>query len=370
MILEKIHLVHYRNYLNQSFSFSKGINYIVGKNAQGKTNLLESIYYCSTTKTHRNVEDVCCIMEGQDSFKIEADIVKKNRHTDMKIIYTKSGKNLFLYHNPIKKVSDFVGFVNVIMFSPDDMNLFSSQPKIRRRFMDIELSKCSKTYLFTLNEFYRILKERNAYLKNEHLNEDYLEILNEKCAHLESILIYQRNQFLHDLQKISQPFYEKLSSDQTSFSIVYKTFVKPDTVENMKNEIMKIYRDNIDRDIFLKSTEKGIHKDDFVLMIQGKNAEEFASQGQKRTILLSLKIGIVKLIERIIHDEPILLLDDVFSELDEKRRSDLMNLLPENIQIFISTTEMIHKTYDREINTIIIENGNEKKEDTSNGRKA
>ena len=362
MILSRLHLVHYRNYLNHSFEFCKGINYIVGKNAQGKTNLLESIYYCSTTKTHRNVDDVCCICEGYDSFKIEGELIKKNRKIDLTAIYSKSGKHLYLYRNPVKKVSDFIGFVNAIIFSPNDMNLFSAQPKIRRKFMDIELSKCSKTYMFTLNEFYRVLKQRNAYLKNENINRDYLYVLDEKCAELQSIIIHQRYKFLQDLLEISLPFYEKLSLDNTSMSLIYKTFIEINDKNKMKEDILKIYEDNFDRDCFLKTTEKGIHKDDFKIMINEKEAEEFASQGQKRTILLSLKVGIVKLIEKIIKDEPILLLDDVFSELDENRRKLLLDLLPKNIQIFISTTENIQNDYNREIKTIVIEDGNVIKE--------
>ena len=360
MILNKLHLVHYRNYENHSFEFCKGINYVVGKNAQGKTNLLESIYYCSTTKTHRNVDDVCLIKEGYDSFRIDALLVKKNRKVDLTAIYNKSGKHLYLYRNPIKKVSDFVGFINAVIFSPNDMNLFSSQPKIRRRFMDIELSKCSKTYMFTLNEYYRVLKERNAYLKNENINRDYLYVLDEKCAELQSIIIKQRYKFLEDLMEICKVFYEQLSKDDTKMSIKYKTFIPIESQDKMKENILKVYQENAERDIYLKTTDKGIHKDDFILLINDKDAEEFASQGQKRTILLALKVGIVRLIEKIIQDEPILLLDDVFSELDDDRKRTLLNLLPKNIQIFISTTEEIKNNYNREIKTIVIENGNEK----------
>lgn len=363
MKLNRLHLVHYRNYLDHTFTFSDGINYIVGKNAQGKTNLLESIYYCSTTKTHRNVDDDCLIMNGYDSFRIDASLHKKDRDIDMRVIYSKSGKNLYLYRNPVKKVSDFVGFVNAVIFSPNDMNLFSAQPKVRRRFMDIELSKCSKTYMFTLNEFYKVLKLRNAYLKNEEIDRDYLDVLDDKCASLQVIIMKQRFKFLQDLMNISQSFYCKLANDNTKFSIVYKTFLSVDSEEMMKDKIKEIYRHNFQKDLFLKSTEKGIHKDDFILMIDGKNADEFASQGQKRTILLALKIGIVKLIERIIKDEPILLLDDVFSELDDHRKRMLLDLLPENIQIFISTTEMVHESYKRPIRTIVIDDGKVIKEE-------
>ena len=357
MYISHLHLVHYRNYLNQSFEFDRGINYIVGKNAQGKTNLLESIYYCSTTKTHRNVDDVSCIYEGYDAFRIDAAVIKKNRKVDLTAIYSKSGKNLYLYRNPVKKVSDFVGFVNAVIFSPNDMNIFSAQPRFRRRFMDIELSKCSKTYIFTLNEFYRILKQRNAYLKTENIDHDYLSILDEKCADLQCIILRQRYKFLHEL-----------ANDSTKFSIVYKTFVHIADESQMKEEIKTIYKNNFQRDLFLKTTEKGIHKDDFVLMIDGKDADDYASQGQKRTILLALKVGIVKLIEKIIDDEPILLLDDVFSELDEERRRKLLDLLPKNIQIFISTTEEIDKNYQRPIKTIVIQDG-KIKEEHQNGRK-
>ncbi len=363
MILKKIHLVHFRNYENNTFYFGNGINYIVGRNAQGKTNLIESIYYCSTTKTHRNVEDECLIQKNNEAFKIEASLFKKNHEIEMMCIFSKSGKNLFLYHNPIRKVSDFVGFMNAVIFSPNDMNLFSAQPKVRRKFMDIELSKCSKSYMYKLNEFYHLLKQRNAYLKSEKVDLQYLSILDEKCAQLQSVIIHQRAVFLSELTSVSQKFYEQLSDDQTKFSIVYKTFIEIDDEKSMTLKIMQLYQNNVEKDMLLKTTDKGIHKDDFILMIDDKNAEEFASQGQKRTILLALKIGIVKLIEKIIQDEPILLLDDVFSELDENRRETLLDLLPKNIQIFISTTEKIQKNYNRDFHMIMIENGNEVKED-------
>ena len=273
----ELELKNFRNIEEALLIPSAEMNVICGENAQGKTNLLESIYYCSTTKTHRNVDDVCCIYEGYDSFKIEAELIKKNRKIDLTAIYSKSGKHLYLYRNPVKKVSDFIGFVNAVIFSPNDMNLFSAQPKIRRKFMDIELSKCSKTYMFTLNEYYRVLKQRNAYLKNENINRDYLYVLDEKCAELQSIIIHQRYKFLQDLMNISLPFYEQLSLDHTKMSLAYKTFVNIDNQQKMKEDILKVYEDNFDRDLYLKTTEKGIHKDDFKIMINEKEAEEFGA---------------------------------------------------------------------------------------------
>lgn len=362
MILRKIHLSHFRNYSNVSFDFSEGINYIVGKNAQGKTNLLESIYYLSTTKTHRSVSDEGLIQKNEQYFRIIGELERKQRKIDLKCIGSTKGKNLFAYGNPIKKISDFVGICNAVLFSPDDMNLFSAQPKVRRRFIDLELSKLSKTYLSYLNEYDHLLKERNAYLKNETICRDFLSVLNERMAECQCVILRQRSRFMQDLIDISKSFYFDLSNDDTQLDVVYKTFVdlKCDD-EKLKEEILKSYDVSFERDCTFKNTEKGIHKDDFILLMNGDDVNVVASQGQKRTILLAMKVGIVKMIEKIIQDEPLLLLDDVFSELDCDRRHKLLNLLPQNIQIFITATDFIEEDFDRSVKRIVIENGLEKK---------
>lgn len=358
MILKKLRLRNFRNYDLAVFEFNEGINCIIGKNAQGKTNLLESIYYLSTTRSHRSNDEKDLIKNGCDFFGLDAVLLKKGRNVELTCNTAHNGKNLFLYRNPVKKVSDFIGECNAVLFCPDDMNLFSAQPRIRRRFMDIELGKISKSYMQTLNQYQKLLKERNALLKQNKFSLELMAVLNDQMASLQCIILHQRYQFMKDLLLISKDFYQKLAEDDTDLSLDYQTCVDLECDEKtMKQAFLKRYEETFERDCLLKTTGIGIHKDDFTIMVNGKDAAVYASQGQKRTILLSLKIGIIKMIQQIIKDEPILLLDDVFSELDLFRKQKLMELLPENVQIFISATEIEKTNFNRNVTLFTIESG-------------
>lgn len=362
MNLERIRLRHFRNYHNVTVEFHHGINYLLGRNAQGKTNLLESIFYLSTTKTHRDSEDKDLIQSGFDFFGIDGFLEKKGRMIEMTCNVGKNGKNLYLYRNPVKKVSDFIGECNAVLFCPDDMGLFSAQPRFRRKFIDLELGKLSKSYMTKLNDYYRLLKERNAALKKSGVPVEYFEILNEQMAILQCVILKQRTKFMNDLIEVSAEFYHELSDDQSDLKVDYHTCVDVNVDEKvMKAEFLKKYHDTFSRDLLFKSTSIGIHKDDFVILMNGLDTSNYASQGQKRTVLLSMKIGIVMMIHRLIKDYPILLLDDVFSELDSIRREKLLKLLPEEVQIFISATDLVENIQGREVSLYLIENGQIKK---------
>lgn len=358
MILKKLRLRNFRNYDDCIFNFQKGINCILGKNAQGKTNLLESIYYLSTTRSHRSSNDCDLIRKDSDYFGIDAVIEKNEQKEELRVSVSTSGKNLYIYRNPVQRVSDFIGECNAVMFCPDDMILFNAQPKIRRRFMDIELGKLSKSYMSKLNDYSKLLKERNALLKRENFNEAYMSVLNERMSELQVIILRQRVKFMNDLLKISEGFYHELSNDETQLELKYISCVDPMlTDDEMRQGFMDKYHESAERDRFMKATAYGIHKDDFMILINGKDAADYASQGQKRTILLAMKVGIVLMINEIKNDTPILLLDDVFSELDQYRRTKLLDLLPKEIQIFISATDLMNSINDRKVNFYTIENG-------------
>ena len=358
MILTKLRLRNFRNYDDCIFHFQKGINCILGKNAQGKTNLLESIYYLSTTRSHRSSDDSDLIRKDADYFGIDAVLEKKEQKEELRVSVSASGKNLYIYRNPVHRVSDFIGECNAVMFCPDDMILFNAQPKIRRRFMDIELGKLSKSYMSKLNDYSKLLKERNAVLKREQFSEEYMSVLNERMAELQVIILRQRVKFMSDLLKISEGFYHELSGDETQLELKYMSCVDPALSDDeMRQGFMAKYQEAYERARFMQSTAYGIHKDDFTILINGKDAADYASQGQKRTILLAMKVGIVLMINTIKNDTPILLLDDVFSELDQYRRSKLLDLLPKEIQIFISATDLMNSLNDRMVNFYTIENG-------------
>lgn len=351
MILQAITIRNYRNYDRLDVSFEQGIHLITGRNAQGKTNLLEAIGYLSTTRSHRTSDDRDLIKEGCDAFLLKATIQKKQKQVEIRANLNEQGKNLFFYQTPIKKVSDFIGTLNAVLFCPDDMTLFNASPRVRRRFIDMELSKVSKSYTRVLNEVGRLLKERNAYLKQAKVDVSYLQVLTDQLIDRQLVIMKQRYQFLKDLLQSCLPFYETLAQDQTTLAFEYRSCVPfYEDVEEMRKLLKARYEKSYERDIFLKQTTVGIHKEDFMFLINGKEIASYASQGQKRSVLLSMKVGIVYMIARMIQEYPILLLDDVFSELDEYRKLKLLESLPNEVQIFITTTDVneIPKLADRQ----------------------
>lgn len=340
MILEALSLRNYRNYEKADLVFEQGIHLITGNNAQGKTNLLEAISYLSTTRSHRTGDDQDLIKEGSEAFVLRSTVKKEGKTIELRVALNEQGKNLFLYQTPIKRVSDYIGEFNAVLFCPDDMSLFQASPRVRRRFIDMELSKLSKAYTRVLNEAGKLLKERNAYLKQERIDDAYLDVLTEQLIEKQVIIIRQRQRFLYDLLENCKEFYEDLSQDHTELSFHYQSCVPySDDRAVLKQRLCEKYQRNKERDRFLKQTTIGTHKEDFMFLINGKELSSYASQGQKRSVLLSMKIGIVYMIHTLIQEYPVLLLDDVFSELDEHRKQKLLTSLPKDVQIFITTTD-------------------------------
>lgn len=340
MILTSLTLKNFRNYTEAQLSLDQGIHLITGKNAQGKTNLLEAVYYLSTTRSHRTNDDRDLIKQGETFSLLTGRIGKQGKQVDLRIALSSQGKNLFRYRTPMKKVSDFIGELNAILFCPDDMALFQASPRVRRRFIDIELSKISKSYTRVLNEAGRLLKERNACLKQHPVDLTYLDILSERLIDQQVIIIKQRQRFLQDLLKRSQAFYEKMASDQTRLSFIYQCCVPYwENEAELKALLKEKYEKNRERDLLYQQTTVGIHKEDVLFLIDDQELRNYASQGQKRSVLLAMKIGLVMMVHDLMQEYPILLLDDVFSELDAYRQRMLLQELPKDVQILITTTD-------------------------------
>lgn len=341
MNLKHILLYQYRNYDRVSVYFNDGIHILYGKNAQGKTNMLEAIHYISTTRSHRSTRDADLIKEGMNAFFIEALIEKENIKEEMEIRVNEMGKQLFIYHNPIRRVSDFIGEFNAVMFCPDDMSLFTASPRVRRRFVDMELSKISKKYVTTLFTAQKLLKERNAYLKLDHDADAYLAVLTAQLIDAQVIIMKQRYFFLEQIIAKCQLFYRQLSNDHTDIQLRYDSCVAfTEDEASLRKKLHETYQQSLQRDKLWKVTSTGIHKEDYIFYVNDKEVSTYASQGQKRSILLALKVGMIHMIHDMIHEYPVLLLDDVFSELDPDRRQALLQALPKEVQIFISTTDI------------------------------
>ena len=343
MRINTIKLINFRNFKDFQLNFSKDINILIGKNAQGKTNLIESFYVLSVCRSFRTHISQQLISFGEEFSRLETNIISNSRPLHLEMILTGKNKKARINNVDIGKTSEFVGYLNVVVFTPDDLYLIKGGPGQRRRFIDLELSKISPIYLFNLSKYNRLLKERNKFLKilkeKNRYSDSYLDVLNEQMAELQVELIKKRLVFIDKLSRLSSDIYRKIAGNHESIYFSYKSFISLKN-ENLYDLIIEKYNKNSERDIRYAQTQDGIHKDDLRMMINGKEASLYASQGQQRTIVLSIKIALLELIKEEIGEYPVLLLDDVLSELDDTRKSMLLNLLDQKIQTFITTTSI------------------------------
>ncbi|MCD7836705.1 MAG: DNA replication/repair protein RecF [Lachnospiraceae bacterium] len=334
MIIKSIELSDYRNYDALKLEFDKGTNILYGDNAQGKTNILEAIYVAATTKSHKGSKDREIVNFNKDEAHIRAYIEKEGAETriDMHLRKAKS-KGIAIDGQKIKKAADLLGLCNVVFFSPEDLAIIKSGPAERRRFVDMELCQLDNFYLYNLNHYNKIVNQRNTLLKDMYYNPDLKETLNIWDMQLVSYgnkLIERRRLFAEQLNDIIYDIHKKLSGNAEEIKIVYEPNTEADDFERK-------LKYNHDRDIKSKMTSVGPHRDDFSFFIGGIDIRKFGSQGQQRTAALSLKLSEIELVKKITKDMPILLLDDVLSELDSNRQNYLLNSIGD-IQTIITCT--------------------------------
>ena len=243
-----------------------------------------------------------------------------------------------IHKRPLKKSSEFIGLLNVVLFSPDDLRIFNDQPKERRRVMNQEITKVSTKYLLSLNQYQMYLKDRNALLKSEKIDFNYLDILDEQMAKVEAHIIRERRKFLEVIQSVISKIYQELSGSQIKLEVTYKTFVE--NIEKLEEKILEIHRESRQKDIEYHITKVGIHLDDLIFKMDDQNLIYFASQGQKRMAMLSFKLALLNYIKLMTKKQPILLLDDVLSELDYSRQKKLLQMVQLDFQCIITTTEI------------------------------
>lgn len=337
MKLKSIHLRDFRNYESLDLALNPNINVFIGDNAQGKTNLLEAIYFLSTGRSHRIQDEKMCIRAAQTIGLCRA-VVENHGDIQLKVVIHDKGKTLFYQNQPLKKSSEFIGKMNAVMFSPADMDLFETSPKARRKLIDVELGKINPFYMDLLNQYLKVLKERNLYLKGNSLDDAYLEVLTSKLIDLQCDIIRFKTGFVDRINQIITQYYQKLSLSNCEIKIHYSGPVE--WSENIKNELVDKYQKSLERDKWFKLTHIGVHRDDFEFYIDQSEVLNVASQGQKRLIIVALKCSLIEVIEEMSGDKPILLLDDVFSELDIKRREALFEVLHQNTQTIITTTDL------------------------------
>ena len=334
MIIKSIELADYRNYDSLTMQFDKGTNILYGDNAQGKTNILEAIFVAATTKSHRGSKDREIINFDKEEAHIRTYLEKEGVETrvDMHLRKSKS-KGIAIDGQKIKKAADLLGLCNVVFFSPEDLGIIKNGPSERRRFVDMELCQLDSFYLYNLNHYNKIINQRNKLLKDMYMNADLKETLgiwDMQLVSFGSKIIERRRLFVDQLNEIIYKIHKKLSGGKEELLIKYEPDVEIDVFE-------KNLRFSQDRDIKSKMTSVGPHRDDFSFLVGDVDIRKYGSQGQQRTAALSLKLSEIELVKRIAKDTPVLLLDDVLSELDSNRQNYLLNNIGD-IQTIITCT--------------------------------
>ena len=336
MIIKSIELRNFRNYENLDIHLDEGTNILYGDNAQGKTNILEAAYLSGTTKSHKGSRDKEMIRFGEKESHIRTVVQKKEKEYQIDMHLRKSGsKGVAVNKIPIKKASELFGILNIVFFSPEDLNIIKNGPSERRRFMDMELSQLDKIYLSNLVNYNKVLNQRNKLLKDiafspsEQLMQT-LDIWDMQLVKYGSLIIKGRKSFIEKINTIISDIHSKLTGGIENIKVCYV----PDVDVNDFEEEVKNSRQ---KDIKYKATSKGPHKDDLIFLVNDNDVRKYGSQGQQRTAALSLKLSEIELVKLVIKDTPVLLLDDVLSELDSNRQNFLINSIGD-IQTIVTCT--------------------------------
>ena len=361
MYLEKLSLQNFRNYASLNIKLNPHVNIIYGNNAQGKTNLLESIYVLGLTKSHLFQLDNHLITSGKEFYKIKGIIKKDNIKTQYEILGNINSKILKIDGQEIKKVTDYINnSLNIIIFYPEDLEIIKGSPNLRRNFLNLELSQLSNNYLKILNEFNKLLKIRNEYLKkmakNINIDRTYFSIITNYFVDKSLIIYKMRKKFVEKLNENCGKIFEEITK-LPNFHIDYITNYIDDNIE--KDSFLKKLTDNLEKEIKFGSTLYGPHRDELEFFLGEKSLKIYGSQGQKRMAVLATKLSEIPIFQNFKGTNPILLLDDVFSELDDIKKNNIIKYLSEDIQVIITTTDLkkINKKKFASVNIFKIKNG-------------
>ena len=342
MYIESVKLNNFRSYTDREVFFKEGLNIIVGKNATGKTNLLESIYCSGIGKSPRTNKYKDMIKWGSDIANIKV-VLRKNKttHTIDFSIDSQDKKSIYIDGIPLSRLGDIIGMLNIVFFSPDEMKLVKEGPQERRRFADISLSQQNKKYFYCLSKYNNILSQRNKLLKENKDVKALPEMLygwDVQLAEHGAYIIQKRYEFVDKIQVFAKKMHSELTDNLEDLELEYESRVEYGEYSKMKEAFFERLRGDFDKDINLSYTSFGSHRDDIGIKINGIDARKFGSQGQQRSVALSLKLAEIYLFESEVGEKPVLLLDDVLSELDPQRRRKLMEL-SSGLQTLITCTD-------------------------------
>lgn len=375
MFLRKLELNNFRNISKVSFNFKNNINIFIGNNAQGKTNILESIYFLAITKSHRTHNELNLIKNDELYTKVSCSFNDNNDGIHMlSILLNEKGKKVSVDNIVQKRISNYLSRLNVIMFCPDDLEIIKGSPSVRRKFLNIELSQFKNDYVFILKEYNQILKQRNEYLKQKNgskFDNTYFSILTDKLIDKNIQLVRIRYDFINKLNEYLQNVFDNIAGFG-KLVIRYSSFIKENDLNSsdLKDFLISKYNSLLSSELLQKTTLLGCHKDDFKMYLNNLDVTEFCSQGQQRLSILSLKLAEIEVFINEKNTKPIILLDDIFSELDEIKKNNIINYFKNDIQIFITTTDIKDINDDLKLKSDIytVANGNFKKEEIDYGR--
>ncbi|MCL2694858.1 MAG: DNA replication/repair protein RecF [Clostridiales bacterium] len=341
MKIEWLKLYQYRNYEALTLKPGAGICVFVGQNAAGKTNILESVFLCALGRSHRTGHDSELIAEGQGEGMVSLRVkTRAGSRTIRCQLSAKERKRVTLDNTPLARSGELMGCLNVVMFSPEDLELVKGGPGARRRFLDMELSQLYPAYYFTLQRYNGVLKQRNMLLKNPHCGDDpTLELWESQLARLGADITRRRAVFVRELAALAQALHGQMTDGAESLEILYQPNLPPTADEELAEAMCAELVANRERDMTRGSTSVGPHRDDLAFFINGTDARVYGSQGQQRTAALAAKLSEIALVESVRGEKPVLLLDDVFSELDTGRQSALLSAVS-GCQTFITCTHL------------------------------
>ena len=336
MWIKKIKINNFRNYKQEEIQLKENINLFYGENAQGKTNVIEAIFLGSMGKSFRTKKDKEMIRINQEKAEIEIEYQKVDREGKVKIEIADK-KNIYLNGIKIKKLSELLGNIHIVIFTPDDIHILKGGPQNRRKFLDMMISQLRPNYMYHLNLYLKTLEQRNNYLrqiKEEKKDENLLDIWDEKLVEHGNMIYQYRNEFIQKIKEKIKEIHKEITNQKEEMELEYLSECQT------KEKYLSLLKERRKLDIIKGFTTKGIHRDDFLVYINGKQLDIYGSQGQHRTAILSLKLAELNIIEEEIGEEPILLLDDFMSELDHTRIQNFLEKI-EKAQVIITCTEKI-----------------------------
>lgn len=336
MKITSINLRNFRNIENLELECHPHLNIFVGDNGQGKTNILESIAYLSSGRSFRVTSDLMMIKDEEDHAKIDCYF---DDATHISVVLSNQGKYMMHNQRNITKLSDFIGICNVVLFNPDDLQFYTQAPRKRRREIDYELGKSSKTYLQNLAKVNGLVQDRNVFLKSGVQDEVYLEVVDQQIAQLSEYIIHSRYEFTQFVSNIIEKYYQLFSDTKDTLIFEYDASIDLNS-ENYKTALLKKMKESHRRDKDFKMTHVGIHRDDFIFKINNVPVTQRMSQGQRRMLMIAFKLAVIDWFIQHEKQTPIFCMDDFFFELDAKKRKLVLDHLDKKIQIFITTTDL------------------------------